>query len=362
MLLPYGRAEVRHRLRYAPPNDIETHGPQIMPRRILILSFENDLHALAIQAQLKRHDAEADIVDTSKFPTALSLRQTGPDFSDIILGSRRLSDYQAVWNRRAKRPLPSPEISREDEGRFAARECYEALWGALYASGLPIYNRPEYELAANHKPYQLRLAQALGLNIPSTLITTSAEEALEFYRRHQRVIYKTFTGATWRMMDTRPLAESDLEDLWRLQYAPVIFQEYLELGREYRVSLVEEECHAGEITLSNLKATYDWRIDDNHGVTPTELPPEIRERLRRLLQTLHLHSGAVDLRETPDGKIYFLEINPTGQFLFLDIYGGMSVASAFCEMLLQPTPTREHTRPLSAPVLHKEAPAKSTSS
>jgi len=98
---------------------------------------------------------------------------------------------------------------------------------------------------------------------------------------------------------------------------------------------VEDRCYAGEITLSNPKAAYDWRIDDNHGVVKAELPAEIERRLTQLLRMLHLHSGAVDLRATPDGTIYFLEINPTGQFLFLDVYGDMKVGDAFCEMLLQ---------------------------
>jgi hypothetical protein len=306
-----------------------------MQKRVLILSTSDDFHALAIQALLQKHGAEADIVDTEAFPTSLFLTHSGSDFRDILLGGKRLADYHSIWNRRAKTPRPSPDITDPQEIELARRECGQALWGALYASGLPIYNRPEYERVAAQKPYQLRVAREVGLTIPETLITTSAEAARAFASQHQQVIYKGFSATAWRMLDTRPLTAADTDDLWRLQYAPVIFQEYLELGREYRVSLVEEACFVGEITLDNPKARYDWRLDDNHGVVPAQLPQEILAQLQLLRTTLKLNSGAVDLRETPDGTIYFLEINPTGQFLFLDVFGGIDVANSFCRMLLQ---------------------------
>ncbi len=306
-----------------------------MTRRILILSFHDDFHALAIQKLLEKHGAEADILDTSVFPSAYSLIHTGSDFMDIQLGAFRLSDYHAVWNRRSHPPRIQPDIKNSDEASYAARECAHALWGALYASKILIYNDPEAERRAGHKPYQLRLAHELGFRIPDTMITTSPDAARDFAQRHPQVIYKGLGAVTWMMLDTRPLTQEDLGDLWRLQYAPAIFQEYIERGREYRVSLVEEDIFAGEVTVSHNEARYDWRLDDSHAITAVELPDDVRAKLRLLLSSLNLHSGAVDLRETPDGTLYFLEINPTGQFLFLDIFGGMDIGNRFCELLLQ---------------------------
>ena len=307
-----------------------------MTKRILILSKEDDWHALAIQALLRKRGAESDLLDTAKFPTELVLIHQGDGMTDVEIDGKRLRDYHAIWNRRAHRPVVSAEFTDKDERAFAARECLEALWGAIYASGLPIYNLPEAERRASFKSDQLRLAREIGLAIPKTLITTSPDAARAFYEEHKkRVIYKAFTGTTWRMMDTRPLEEADLADLWRVQYSPLIFQEFLELGREYRVSVVEDRCFAGEIVIEHPGAVYDWRLDDNHGVYSVTLPADVEEKLQVLRRRLNLHSGAIDLRETPDGTIHFLEINPTGQFLFLDIFGKIDVAGAFCDMLLQ---------------------------
>ena len=243
-----------------------------MKKRILILSFPDDFHALAIQKLLEKQGAEADILNTETFPTAYSLTHAGADFLDIQIGPYRLADYHAIWNRRSYPPKIQAEIPRPDEARYAARECRHALWGALYASKIPVYNDPEAERRAGHKPLQLRLAHELGFLIPDTMITTSPDDARAFAARHKEVIYKGLGAVTWMMLDTRPLTPEDLNDLWRLQYAPAIFQEYIERGREYRVSVVEDDIFAGEVTTSHHEARYDWRLDDNHGITPRETP------------------------------------------------------------------------------------------
>ncbi|MBV9774994.1 MAG: hypothetical protein JO040_13655 [Gemmatimonadetes bacterium] len=306
-----------------------------MSQRVLILAPDNDFHALSIQALLRGRGADADIVDTARFPESLVLVQRGGASTEVLLDGKPLSGYHSVWWRRPHPPTPPAEVKVPEERRFASREAREALWGAIHAAGLPIYNSPQAEARAGYKPYQLRVAQECGLRVPETLITNSAEEVAAFRERHPRVVYKAFSATTLAMTDTRPLSEGDLPDLWRLRYAPVIFQEYVELGREYRVTLVEDAAFAVEITLQHPAAHYDWRIDPDYRIAPAEVPPAIVEGLQRVRRALELNSGSADLRETPEGEIYFLEINPSGQFLFLDVFAGMDVGNPFCDMLLQ---------------------------
>lgn len=306
-----------------------------MQKRVLILSFADDYHALAIQALLKKRGGVADIVDPALFPNAISLNHQGADFADITIDGKRLDDYHSIWSRRAGFSQLNPEIPNSEEAKFAVRESMDALWGALYATQLPIYNEPEAERKANFKPYQLRLAHSCGLEIPDTLITTSPDEVLKFRDKHREIIYKSFSSFTPIMLDTRPLEEKDLPDLWRLRYAPAIFQEYIEHSKEYRVTVVEDDTFAAEIRISHEKARYDWRLDGDYGVVKTTLPADLQAMLIDLCRKLNLNSGSIDLRETPEGKIYFLEINPSGQFMFLDVYAGTDVGNCFCQMLLQ---------------------------
>ena len=306
-----------------------------MQKRVLILSYADDYYAIAIQALLKNHGSVADIVNAALFPDVISLSHQGADFRHIMIDGKRLADYHSIWSRRSGPSQVNSELPNIEEARFAVRESMDALWGALYAAQLPIHNEPEAERKANFKPCQLRLAHTCGLKIPDTLITTSPDDVLMFREKHHQIIYKGFSGLRSVVLDTRPLEDKDLPELWRLRYAPAIFQEYIEHGKEYRVTVFEGDAFAAEIRLSDEEARYDWRIDANYGVIETTVPTDIQAKLIDFCRRLNLNSGSIDLREIPEGEIYFLEINPSGQFMFLDVYAGMDVGNRFCQMLLQ---------------------------
>jgi glutathione synthase/RimK-type ligase-like ATP-grasp enzyme len=57
-----------------------------------------------------------------------------------------------------------------------------------------------------------------------------------------------------------------------------------------------------------------------------DLPAEVGEKLLALMRRLGLEYGAIDLRLTPDGEYVFLEVNPAGQFLFVEHACGLPVS------------------------------------
>lgn len=44
--------------------------------------------------------------------------------------------------------------------------------------------------------------------------------------------------------------------------------------------------------------------------------------------------GMIDLKITPDGEPVWLEVNPQGQFLFLDALTGLELGKRFAEYLI----------------------------
>jgi hypothetical protein len=57
-----------------------------------------------------------------------------------------------------------------------------------------------------HKPYQLAMAQKVGVKIPLTLMTNDVEQARAFWRRHEgEVIYKQFIAFPDAWRETRRL-------------------------------------------------------------------------------------------------------------------------------------------------------------
>jgi glutathione synthase/RimK-type ligase-like ATP-grasp enzyme len=63
------------------------------------------------------------------------------------------------------------------------------------------------------------------------------------------------------------------------------------------------------------------------------LPPEIIAKLHELMTRLGLVYGAIDLRLTPEGRYVFLEINPAGQFLYVEYATGQPIAAALARTL-----------------------------
>ena len=57
--------------------------------------------------------------------------------------------------------------------------------------------------------------------------------------------------------------------------------------------------------------------------------------LLTLMRRLGLEYGAIDMRRTPDGRHVFLEINPAGQFLYVELMTGQKIAAALASDLVR---------------------------
>ena len=63
------------------------------------------------------------------------------------------------------------------------------------------------------------------------------------------------------------------------------------------------------------------------------LPEEIADKCRRYLQHMGLNFGCFDFIVTPDGEYVFLECNPNGQWLWVELATGLKIADAIADFL-----------------------------
>jgi glutathione synthase/RimK-type ligase-like ATP-grasp enzyme len=200
--------------------------------------------------------------------------------------------------------------------------------------------------AAHHKPWQLALAQKAGLEIPPTLMTNDPEEASEFARRHEgNVIYKQFIALpdTWR--ETRRLGAEEVKIIETVRLTPVIFQSYVEAVADLRVTVVGDEFYAASTDLRKAEYPVDVRLNLDMRYEPHQLPSAVEARLRTMMHWLGLEYGAIDMRLTSDGRYVFLEINPAGQFLYIEYMTGQKIAAALAEHLIRSS--RQSHRPVA---------------
>jgi hypothetical protein len=80
----------------------------------------------------------------------------------------------------------------------------------------------------------------------------------------------------------------------------------------------------------------DWRARSvDLEVTPATLPAAVEHGVRDLMRRLGLVFGCLDFIVTPAGRHVFLEVNPMGQFLFLEhLCPEVRLLGPFCDFLI----------------------------
>jgi hypothetical protein len=305
---------------------------------ILIVSFPNNDHVERVREHLT---VDSVVVDTSWFPAALrvdarfganheSLRFGLPDGRTVDLES-----VGAVWYRRV-RPLTVHDALQDPTAKlFAWSESNEALLGVWYSLDCFWMNPPTADEVAQRKIRQLQVARGVGLSIPDTLVTNEPAFARDFVEHHGPgpVVRKAFRNIAEAPRETAVVRDTELALIDSVRYAPVIFQRYVPLQFDLRVTVIEDDVFAAAI-----ESDADYEVDYRLGlgsatISPYDLPDDVATGLFRLMKRLGVSFGAIDMRVTPDGEHVFLEINPAGEYLFISERTGQPIPAAIASCL-----------------------------
>lgn len=308
---------------------------------ILIVASPGDDHARAVVTRCTQAGRRPALLDTARYPLDLAIRQRFGDGTRsgarVRLDGRDLdlASVGVVWWRRPGAYRLDPDLD-PSVGTFAFSECSEAVDG-LWASLDAVWVNPvAADATAHHKPYQLTVADRLGLPIPRTLMTNDAVAARDFVTEVGlgKVVHKTFLATQEHWRETRLLREEELPMLEHLRHAPAIFQERIDAVADVRVTVVGDELFATEIT--TVPGTYelDYRMAlGTARLRATSVSEETEHTLRALMRELGLVYGAIDLLRTRDGTEVFLEINPAGEWLFAQERTGQDITGAMAALL-----------------------------
>ncbi len=313
------------------------------PSRILIITDLLDAHADRLITLLRERGEEPVRLNSSdvsaRSSLSWSLRPDGDWAGTIVLhGSGRIIDLAAlttVWWRKPAAFGLHPDLHGQQR-EFAIEETEHAVRGAL--DGLDCYwvSHPEHIRRAAYKIDQLRRAARLGFEVPRTLVSTDPDAVRAFWDTCDgQVVYKVLTDPylaagrhveqEWetpppaRFVETTLLTPQHLARLGSLRAAPGQFQQCLHKRSELRVTVIGDEVFAAEILSQEHPETMvDFRrFDIPVTYRAARLPDELAARCLALTRGYGLNFSAIDLVLTPDDRYVFLEINPNGQFLFV---------------------------------------------
>ncbi|MFE7133657.1 ATP-grasp ribosomal peptide maturase [Streptomyces sp. NPDC057638] len=287
-----------------------------------------------------RLDPASDFPETAQVSSRIG--GFGPT-GTLITATRHLelSSVRSVYWRRPT-PYGDPRTAESPGQRFAVEQSRTGYTGVLLAlSGVLHVNHPTRNRAADSKPVQLATASRLGLAVPETLITNSPDDARMFAAEHQSVIYKPIHGVHLagedgrnRTVWTERVSADEIDD--SITLCPHLFQACVPKVADIRLAAVGNRSFATRIDTDG--AHLDWRYDQRLiTCSPLSVPPGIHEAVRSYLDAFGLVFGAFDFALDRDGRWWFLECNPNGQWAFVDQPTTEAITTALADTLQKGT-------------------------
>lgn len=311
---------------------------------ILLVTNKRDLTTDFIVVELKRRGVEFFRFNTEDMPSASVVFKSAKGEWTLSLGRRviALRDVQAAYYRRPGTPEISEDVGDQPTKDYLLSEwssLLRSLWNALEGRWL---NSPFSILRAEDKPRQLAEAVALGFDVPDTLISNDFDEAVAFTSsinaigkplRHA-LIERGETGEVLFTSRVEAILEQDREGV---SLAPVIFQREIIKHCDVRVTVVGDSAFAVAIhSQGKAETEVDWRrgahVDAAHEVI--DLPATLVAKCLTLIRQFDLRYGAFDFILDKGGTYWFLEVNPNGQWAWIERRTGLPIAAKIVDVLL----------------------------
>ncbi|QNI04083.1 hypothetical protein HXW73_14735 [Halomonas sp. SH5A2] len=310
---------------------------------LLLVTNRRDITIDYVVAELKRRQTPFFRLNTEDLALTRCTMAIYPRSAWSLSFEGRIlqgADVRAAYFRRPAPPASPSSISDKGE-----REYVDAEWGAflksLYArlDGLWL-NSPMDIFAAEDKPRQLMLATEIGFNVPHAQITNDIASVREIVTAGPAIgkplRQALISGDNERVIFTTRLETLRDSDEEAIALAPLIAQTEIKKQYDVRVTVVGSQVFSTAIkSQEHEETTVDWRQGSRPDLKHEciELPSEVEEQCLAMMKRLNLRYGAIDLICDQLGKLWFLEINPNGQWAWIENLTGYPIAAAIVDEL-----------------------------
>jgi glutathione synthase/RimK-type ligase-like ATP-grasp enzyme len=296
-------------------------------RYFLLLTHSLDYYCVdRVAAHLKKAGYQALRLNTDQYPQKYKTRfhLSGNGFS-IRIGRHEVTENNlaACWIRKILFGQPD-EVLRSLLHRLSQR---------------PVLDPFDRILLGENKLRQLELAAACDLNLPEGILTNDWNQArMMMARKDRKYITKLLRPTTWSMDDDTGFFYTSFvehKQLSRDHFSvhPLLIQEFIPKQYELRVAYVAGNCFTGKIAVNEMEA--DWRKPGSTtGWSAYTLPETVQKKLQRFMKKIGLQYGAIDLIRGLDGRYYFLEVNPVGEWGMLEKFLGLPISEAIARHLI----------------------------
>ena len=247
--------------------------------------------------------------------------------------SIRSNEVSGAYFRKPRPPIGYSQDADAFSEQFNEQELHEFLrstWRIVPKERW--LNSPEVLWSASNKIKQLDVAAKIGFSIPPTLVSTNPRDVLQFIKEHRNdVIGKAVkngfvTGESESTaIFTSVLDENDIQQICNSRtIVPMIVQPRLPKEIDLRITIVGDDVFSVAIdSQQHAQTRTDWRtwevtndVDLRHYVF--DLPQTVERYCLELNRRLGLRFSCVDMVLSCDGEFIFLEVNPNGQWAWIE--------------------------------------------
>lgn len=262
----------------------------------------------------------------------------------------RGSEITAVWDRR---PEPPKELPLMSSPQIDSHNLAEALGFLVflryYLKDIPSIGSIANDRPASSKMLQYKYAIQAGFAVPESRYTNRKEDIVPMASRYRQLLFKSIeNGDIWdednmqdyvfyaqKVSSETVLAAPDEAFSQTVSFA----QNYVEKEFELRVTVVGEKifsCRINSQSMTDDTGKTDWRqgYDYGMGQEAFDLPKEISVKCQEYLRMMGLNFGCFDFIVTPSGEYVFLECNPNGQWLWVELATGLKISEAIADFLM----------------------------
>ncbi|MEZ4886015.1 MAG: MvdD family ATP-grasp ribosomal peptide maturase [Chitinophagales bacterium] len=322
-------------------------------KKILIITYSQDNESIEMVTNaIRQKGGEVIRFNTDLYPTDVELTtqyingQQQLFYRDEHNTLYNLSEVTAVWYRRARY---GEKLKEQLDEKFLApsiEETRRTFRGFLASLDCFVLDNIPTIRYAEIKELQLKIAEKVGLQIPKTLFTNSPKAVKDLYHQcpnglitKMQASFAIYEDGIENVVFTNEISEADLEKMDSLRYCPMTFQEKITKKVELRVTVVGNQVFCASIdSQASEKSQMDWR-KDGEGLLASwknyDLPLIVKEKLLQLMAHFQLTYGAIDVIVTPDEEYVFLEVNPAGEFFWLEMLPpNFPISEAIADVLL----------------------------
>lgn len=319
---------------------------------LLLFSSSQEQFSSLIEKRLKENEIFKFNLDVSSLKeTSLSVSESEVTIEQC---ERRIviSQISGVWIKRQS-VLVSSEEDQNNCG-FADYYNYKIWkneWNSIIKQliahlsylKIPFFDERNSIIMAEKKLLQLDVAREIGFRIPQTIVTNSHSKIIDFLHQHNdEGILKLSTQPVFSKNNgvyfifANKVSPIDFDEMDTTINSPFIIQNYIQKQYEVRYTYVNEEhfvCRI-ESQLSD-KSKVDFRRYDfaNTPYVAIKAPERIQNMVTLFMRKLKLNYGALDFIVDYNDDWHFLEVNPVGQYGWIEYLTGLPITNSIIRYL-----------------------------